>query len=343
VSPLLANIYLHELDRYMESNYLTLTNWQKRQRRAKGKSNFLYVRYADDFIVLCNGTKAQAQDMKEELKHVLSHIGLTLSEEKTKVTHITEGFKFLGFWITRELGGRGKITPKVLIPDSAIKRFKQSVRRILDPHTTNEATTAKIDAVNRLTRGWCQYYRNTSSPSNIFGKLRPELFWEMAHWLGRKYKISMPKVMERYKGTVDSSTTLKTKTIALVMPTEYKARKLLAKTWHNPYTAKEAIVREEFLWYESLWSGQEDREGRGDLREEVILLKGTICALNMPDICESKGISLHPSEVEIDHIILRAKFKDPTEADRMGNLQPVCTPCHRAKTTTDLKVLSRMR
>ena len=44
----------------------------------------------------------------------------------------------------------------------------------------------------------------------------------------------------------------------------------------------------------------------------------------------------------MDHIIPRIKFKNPMEADRMSNLQPVCTSCHRAKTKTDLKVLTRM-
>jgi RNA-directed DNA polymerase len=97
VSPLAANIYLHELDTYMESNYLKLSDKQRLRRRAEGKANFLYVRYADDFIVLCNGTKAEALKMKEELKTVLDHMGLTLSEEKTKITHITEGFDFLGY------------------------------------------------------------------------------------------------------------------------------------------------------------------------------------------------------------------------------------------------------
>src|SRR2546421_3517453 len=75
-SPLLANIYLHELDRYMESNYLNLSAGIKYRRRQKGLSNFLYVRYADDFVALCNGTKAQALAMKEELKNVLDHLGL---------------------------------------------------------------------------------------------------------------------------------------------------------------------------------------------------------------------------------------------------------------------------
>jgi hypothetical protein len=88
VSPLLANIYLDAMDKYMESKYLKLSESQRRRRREQGKGNCLYVRYADDWVVLCNGTKAEAQDMKEELKTLLKHMGLTLSEEKTKLTHI---------------------------------------------------------------------------------------------------------------------------------------------------------------------------------------------------------------------------------------------------------------
>ena len=341
VSPLLANIYLHALDRYMESNYLSIPHALRDKRRKQGKSNFLYVRYADDFVVLCNGTKAEALAMKEELKGLLSTMGLTLSEEKTKITHITEGFLFLGYQIIRAIGGRGTMVPKVLIPDSAIKRFQHKIRGILAPHTTHEGTTAKIEAVNQLIRGWCQYYRSTGSPGEVFGKLDHEIFWNMAHWLGRKYKLSTPAVMQRYcRGT--GNQTFGTKTHTLERLSTYKAKKLLAKAWHNPYTAKEAIIRERFIWYESLWSGEYYRQGWKDLREEVILLKGTICAIQGPD-CLSQGKPLHPSEVEVDHIIPRRKFKDPTEADRMGNLQPICTPCHRAKTKTDLKVLSRMR
>ena len=114
VSPLLANIYLHELDRYMESNYLNLPQWRRQRRRAEGKANFLYVRYADDFIVLCNGRKEEAFQMKEELATVLDQMGLVLSKEKTKVTHITEGFDFLGYRVIRSIGTKGKMIPKVL-------------------------------------------------------------------------------------------------------------------------------------------------------------------------------------------------------------------------------------
>ena len=76
-------------------------------------------------VVLCNGTKTQALAMKEELKGVLRNMGLELSEEKTKITHITEGFDFLGYRIIRSIGTSGKMVPKVLKPQKAIKRLGQ--------------------------------------------------------------------------------------------------------------------------------------------------------------------------------------------------------------------------
>jgi RNA-directed DNA polymerase len=65
VSPLLANIYLHELDRYME-RHTEISIPDRRRRKWYGLANFLYVRYADDFVVLCEGTKEQAETMRQE-------------------------------------------------------------------------------------------------------------------------------------------------------------------------------------------------------------------------------------------------------------------------------------
>jgi RNA-directed DNA polymerase len=338
VSPLLANIYLHELDRYMESKYLNLTESQRYRRRKKGIGNALYVRYADDFVVLCNGTKAEALAIKQEIGELLRTLGLTLSEEKTKVTHITEGFDFLGYRIIRSIGTSGKLVPKVLIPEKAIKRFRDKVREMLAPSTTKESIGYTIQRLNWLTRGWCEYYRCTSSPSWAFGKLRYELFWDFAHWLGRKYKIKhMSGIMPRFL----KDNTLGTNARKLVMPNEYKAKRLMAKTWHNPYTEKdevgkekERIRRESLFSYDNVPPG-ENRIGGQDLRDEVILRDGPICAW-----CKKE---FHLFEVQVDHIKARARFKNPEDADRMENMQVLCTRHHRAKTKADLKVLSRMR
>jgi len=340
VSPLAANTYLHELDRYMESNYLNLSKNEREKRRRHGDANFFYARYADDFVVLTNGTKAQALAMKEELKEVLDHMGLKLSEEKTKVTHITEGFKFLGYWVMRAVGETGKMVPKVHIPDDAMKRVRHEIRRILGPQTTGDALAAKIQALNSFIRGWCQYYRCTSSPAEKFRKLEYELFWDMTHWLGKKYKLSTPAVLRRFKkGEYFSNDA---GTVKLIKPDLYKAKKRLVKAWHNPYTGTETIERERPFSYERLWDGRYGDDWTWyDVREEVIRTKGTVCAIQGPE-CISRGKPLEPSEIEIDHIIPRWKLKDSKEVNRRETLQPVCTPCHRAKTKSDRKVLSRM-
>src|SRR5262249_12146828 len=179
-----------------------------------------------DWVVLCNGTKAQAHAMKEELGGFLSIMGLKLSEEKTKVTHITEGFTFLGYRITRSIGGSGKMVPKVEIPQEAIKKFRYKISGMLAPNTHNHSTSAKIQALNRVIRGWCQYYRATSGPARDFGKIEHEVFWKMAHWIGRKYKVSIPVVMRRYNG----ESTLQTTSTKLLRATKFKAKRLRTKT-----------------------------------------------------------------------------------------------------------------
>ena len=174
--------------------------------------------------------------MKEELRNVLDHMGLTLSEAKTKVTHITEGFQFLGYWIITQHREKGEDGTKGTHTRGSHQKVSPQSTRNLAPSTSKESVTAKITAVNRLTRGWCEYYSCTSSPSKVFRKIDDELFWDMAHWLGRKYKASMPEIMQG-----SERKTFRNQTVKLLKPTEYKAKKLLVKTWHNPYTGQEKI------------------------------------------------------------------------------------------------------
>lgn len=137
LSPLLANIVLHKFDKYLTEQVLPkynrgsrrITNpeynavavirdpkkhpnatskerdealklMQKLPRFVPKDHNYrrsMYVRYADDFVFLLEGTKAEALSIKEEIKTFLrDSIGLQLNEEKTLVTHISEGFEFLG-------------------------------------------------------------------------------------------------------------------------------------------------------------------------------------------------------------------------------------------------------
>ena len=113
LSPLLANIYLNKLDMHM-LKYANLGTSVRRNRRRHGIGNVMYIRYADDFVILTNGNKEMAKELKLEVKEVLEGLNLTLSPYKTKLTHANEGFEFLGFKFKREQG-MNKVLTKVKV------------------------------------------------------------------------------------------------------------------------------------------------------------------------------------------------------------------------------------
>ena len=129
--------------------------------------------------------------------------------------------------------------------------------------------------------------------------------------------------------------TLKDGHLALLMPTDFKAKRLRVSKRANPYTENPDGIRREALFEpETMWSGDEKRAGRFDLREFVLERDGSLCA--------KCGLTIEPWEAQVDHKKPRRRFKRKWDADRPENLQVLCTPCHRAKTTDDLQVLSRI-
>jgi RNA-directed DNA polymerase len=335
ISPLLANIYLHELDRYME-RYTDLSQNERARRKRKGLGNSLYVRYADDFVVLCDGTKGYAEGMRQELSEFLfSELKLTLSMEKTKITHIGEGFRFLGFWIERTVGMSGKLAPRIRIPEEAARKFRDKMRKALAPSTHEDSVGRKFMGLNRITRGWCLYYQTTSSPSFYFSRLSHETFWLTAHWLGRKFQINMPEVMRRYR----KGNSFATGTSKLLRLDEFKAKRYLAKPIHNPYLSVEtAITRENWDALLEEWGGHEQakRKGSLDLKEWVYQRDQGMCGLCKQPVSRR--------EAELDHKIPLSRFKHINAANHLENLWILhANPCHGKKTKEYLRSRSRVR
>ena len=97
LSPLLANIALSVLDEHFARKWEALgPAWTRAKRRRAGVPVMRLVRYADDFVVMVAGTRDDAEALWDEVAAVLAPMGLRLSEEKTRVCHIDEGFDFLG-------------------------------------------------------------------------------------------------------------------------------------------------------------------------------------------------------------------------------------------------------
>ena len=318
ISPLLANIYLHELDKYM-TRYTNMTKVERSYRRRNRLPNFVYVRYADDWVAVCSGTKEQALELKEELRFFLQDtLGLELSLEKTKVTHITDGFKFLGFWIDRSMSGKGKMVPKIKIPKEAIQRLQDKIAATLANHS--DSFGAKILALNAIIRGWAHYYQHTSGPQRVFAALEHWIWWKVAHWLGRKYQISIPLVIRRY----GQANTFGTKTRRLTLPSSFKTKRYKRKTPVNPYLAEAAnLTRDVHFDFEMAWIGTENRKGWFDIRDTVLERD--------EHACTQCGRSLEEYEIEVDHIKPIARYKRPSGAEFPENYGILCTDCHRAK------------
>jgi group II intron reverse transcriptase/maturase len=142
ISPLLANIALDRLD------------WHLHEHGQR------FVRYADDFVVLCR-SEAQVQEALELVQQQLTSLGLTLSAGKTKVTKFREGFAFLGFAITAWSVG---MRPK------SVEKFKAKVRELTPRHHNLDAGV--ITKLNRVIRGTANYFATTfSRVGDLFRKL----------------------------------------------------------------------------------------------------------------------------------------------------------------------------
>src|SRR5699024_6713908 len=95
LSPLLANVALSVLDEQLQAPWQaggSMSTVSRRERlRKRGRPTFKMSRYADDFVVLVNGTREDAVALREHVAEVLKPMGLTLSADKTHIRHMSEG------------------------------------------------------------------------------------------------------------------------------------------------------------------------------------------------------------------------------------------------------------
>jgi len=171
ISPMLANIALTELDEMC--------------RERKGSTPL--VKYADDFIVVCK-SEAEAQWRKEKVSSRLKQrVGLELSEEKTRITHISQGFDFLGFNIKKYNLKSPHAKSKLLIKPAKenITGYLRDIRQII--RTMRQATTEDlIKTLNPKIQGWGLYYRHVVS-KQVFAKIDHEIQQALWRWAKRRH------------------------------------------------------------------------------------------------------------------------------------------------------------
>jgi RNA-directed DNA polymerase len=200
LSPLLANIALSALDDHFARAWKEMgaTSSARQAHQRKGQPTYRFVRYADDFVILVAGTEAHAAALRGTVAGILAPMGLHLSEDKTLITHIGQGFDFLGFRIHKQRK-RGIENAHVYTwpGKKALANIKSKVRAIT---RTGRGLPLKalLHQLNPVLRGWANYFRFGVSKAT-FSHLRAFTWRRVVCWLRHKHpRINWKQLRRRY-------------------------------------------------------------------------------------------------------------------------------------------------
>ncbi len=187
ISPTLANLTLDGLERLLKATF---------RRKAIGGKYYNpkvnLVRYADDFIITGGTKELLENEVKPLVEQFLRDRGLQLSPEKTCITHVEEGFDFLGQH-TRKYGGKLLITPA----KKNLHAFLEKVRTVIRRNPTAKQENL-IWMLNPIIRGWTNYHRHIVA-TRAFRKAEMVLFHCLWRWAKRRHpEKSVDWITKRY-------------------------------------------------------------------------------------------------------------------------------------------------
>ena len=179
ISSIYANMTLDGLEKLIQDKYHRNSKGNiENHYRAKSKVNL--IRYADDFIIT-----AKTKEIAEELRNIVSQFletrGLTLSEEKTLITHIDKGFDFLG-WTFRKFKGKLIVKPS----KSSIKTLIRKFSTIILKQGKATSQSELIRRLNQIIRGWANYHRHVVA-SQAFSHINNALYLLLQQWAKHRH------------------------------------------------------------------------------------------------------------------------------------------------------------
>jgi len=179
ISSLYANMTLDGLEKLIQDKYHRNSKGRiENHYRAKTKVNL--IRYADDFIITAN-TKEIAEELKDIVSQFLENRGLTLSEEKTMITHIDDGFDFLG-WTFRKFKGKLIVKPS----KNSIKTLIRKCATIILKQGKAESQSELIRRLNLIIKGWTNYHRHVVA-SQAFSHVNNTLYLLLQQWAKHRH------------------------------------------------------------------------------------------------------------------------------------------------------------
>jgi RNA-directed DNA polymerase len=299
VSPLLANIFLHEFDEWYVRTYRVRPEWahlspsslQYRRKKEIG-GTLMLTRYADDWVAIWNGSRERAEEIKAEIKTFFAdQLQLRLSEEKTLITHIDDGFNFLGYRLQgdkRWSDGQWCFFSRV--PEKALKRFREKVEEILRHTFTDEV--AAFTALSGLIRGWGNYYAYAAE-SRLMDSLDAFIYQRIWRYcLEKNQKVGAKTVYHKYTlprdlravGHFQLGLIVGTQVIRILRLSSIPRKALRLSYPPHPFLLKGrdyvlpwSGMTDEQWWDQHVWAGQEGKRiGQRRLAVEV-LARDAIC------------------------------------------------------------------
>jgi len=318
ISPLLANIALHGMERAV---WLAFTH-------KEGKPAL--VRYADDFVVF-HPTLAGGEKARQVVEKWLKDMGLELKPEKTRIAHTLEGesagFNFLGFNVRQyrvpeaqsgvrggnSKSGKDKLGFKTIIKPSkeAIKRHAREMKQVITGHQA-APQGALIARMNPIITGWANYYRTVVS-GEAFSRQDQQLYNVLRAWARRRHKKSLAWVHRKYWQWGDENGwTFTDGKHALNKHTKVKIKRHVKVRGNaSPYDGN------------LLYWGQRLKE------HPLVNTRTGSLLVSQKGRCASCGLQFMPGDqVETDHIVPRRLGGE----DKMANLQLLHRHCHDQKT-----------
>jgi RNA-directed DNA polymerase len=188
ISPTLSNLTLDGLETLLTQHF-PRGKW-KDGKCWRPKVNL--VRYADDFIITGNSRELLEKEVRPLVERFLLERGLTLSPDKTRITHIEEGFDFLGQNL-RKYDGKPLVTPS----KKNTHGFLEKVRGIIDKNKS-ASQEVLIELLNPVIRGWANYHRHIAA-KETFSRVDHEIWRGLWQWARRRHpKKSRDWVKKRY-------------------------------------------------------------------------------------------------------------------------------------------------
>jgi RNA-directed DNA polymerase len=203
LSPLLANIALTVLDEHLMAPWkpggAMSTQMRRRTRVRKNLPNWRLVRYADDFVVLLRGEPGHVQEVRDEITDVLAPLGLRLSQDKTRVVDMRQGFDFLGFhikWMRKR--GTDKWFVYTFIADKPVRELKRKIRALT--HRQSQVDLgAVLTRINQIQRGWANYFRHAVA-KHTFDRLHAFVWWRIVTMVMHRHRMTWTALRRRFKG-----------------------------------------------------------------------------------------------------------------------------------------------